>query len=75
MRPSTIVTLITAVVVALVSIAAAIFVYLDHNSGQFWFYWIAPLLAIGFAGMTANLVAQYFVKIGRLEIKGRPRAK
>ena len=44
-----------------------------RGSHRPWFYWIAPLLAIGFAGVMANLIAQYYVKVGRLEVKGRPR--
>ena len=75
MRPTTVATLVFANIVGLVALVLGIYVFADHSSGKLWFYWIAPLLAIGFAGMTANLVAQYFVKIGRLEIKGRPRAK
>jgi hypothetical protein len=72
-RPSTIVTLITAAVVAVVAVICAILAFVSRAGGRAWFYWIAPLLAIGFAGVMANLIAQYFVKIGKLEIKGRPR--
>jgi hypothetical protein len=72
-RPSTIVSLVTGVVVALTGLALGILVFVDRGSHRPWFYWIAPLLAIGFAGVMANLVAQYWVKIGRLETKGRPR--
>ena len=73
MRPSTIVSLVTGVVVALTGLVLGILVFVDRGSHRPWFYWIAPLLAIGFAGVMANLVATYWVKIGRLETKGRPR--
>ena len=73
MRPSTIVSLITAAVVAVVTVICAILAFVSRAGGRAWFYWIAPLLAIGFAGVMANLVAQYWVKLGKLETKGRPR--
>jgi hypothetical protein len=73
LRPSTIVSVITGVVVALAGLAFGILAFVERGSHRPWFYWISPLLAIGFAGMVANLIAQYFVKVGRLETKGRPR--
>jgi drug/metabolite transporter (DMT)-like permease len=73
LRPSTIVSLITGVVVALAGLALGILAFVERGSHRPWFYWIAPLLAIGFAGVMANLIAQYYVKVGRLEVKGRPR--
>jgi len=73
LRPSTIVSLITGVVVGLAALAFGILAFVDRGSHRPWFYWIAPLLVIGFAGVMANLIAQYYVKVGRLEVKGRPR--
>ena len=71
MRPSTIVTLITAGVVALVSIALAIFVFLDHDSGQFWFYWIAPILAFSFIMVVGMLSLGYARKVLLPRYRGR----
>ena len=73
MRASTIVSLITAGVVAIFAIAFGIYAFAERGSHRPWFYWIAPLLMIGLGGLMANLIAQYFVKVGRLEVKGRPR--
>ncbi len=73
MRPSTIVTMITAVVVGIVAVVCAILAFVSRAGHRPWFYWIAPLVAIGAAGAMANLLAEYYVKIGRIEAKGRPR--
>ncbi|HWS45599.1 MAG TPA: hypothetical protein VN636_07045 [Acidimicrobiia bacterium] len=73
MRSSTISMLIAGVLVGLGGIAIGIYVLLNHTGGKFWFYWIAPLLALGVGFVMLNLVVQYFVKVGRLELKGRPR--
>lgn len=74
MRPSVIMVIAAAVVVALGGAVLGIGVIADHSGGKFWFYWIAPLLALGFAGVLASLAAGYYVKVGRLEAKGRPRS-
>ena len=63
-----------AVVIALGGVALGIGVIFDHTGGKFWFYWIAPLLALGTAGLFAALAAGYWMKVGRLESKGRPRS-
>ena len=64
-----------AVLVALGGLALGIIVLVaDRQSGRPWFYWIAPLLAFGFAGMLIQLCVGYWVKVGRLETKGRPKA-
>jgi len=49
-------------------------VIFDHTGGKFWFYWIAPLLMIGLGGVIASLAVGYYVKVGRLESKGRRRS-
>jgi hypothetical protein len=72
-RASTISALIIGVVVGLVGLVLGIFVFADHTGGKLWFYWIAPLLAIGFFGVMAQLAVLYWIKVGRLETKGRPR--
>ncbi len=73
MRPSTITAIIFGVAVALAGLALGILAFVDRGHAKPWFYWIAPLLAIGFAGLMANLVVQYWLKVGRLEVKGRPK--
>jgi hypothetical protein len=45
--------------------------FVNRPGHRLWFYWIAPLLALGFAGMMINLVVGYWRKVGRLEMRGR----
>jgi hypothetical protein len=67
------VSIVTAVVVGALGLALGIYAFVERPHAKPWFFWIAPLLAIGFAGMMANLIANYYFKVGRLETKGRPR--
>jgi len=67
--------LTAAILVGLGGLALGIIVlFVDRQGGRPWFYWIAPLLAFGFAGMMIQLAVAYWVKVGRLETRGRPRA-
>jgi hypothetical protein len=70
-RPSTISTLIIANVLGLTALVLGIWVFADHTGGKLWFYWIAPLLVIGFFAVMAQLAVGYWLKVGRLETKGR----
>jgi hypothetical protein len=72
-RASTITALILGVLIGLGTLVVAVWVYADHSGGKLWFYWIAPLLAIGAFAILAQLAVMYWVKVGRLETKGRPR--
>jgi hypothetical protein len=62
------------VVFALAGIVLGIVVIFDHGGGLFWFYWIAPLLMLGLGGMLISLTIGYWLKVGRLAAKGRPRS-
>ena len=73
MRASTITTMIIGVAIGLVGLVLGIFVFADHSGHKLWFYWISPLLAIGFFTVMAQLAVGYWVKVGRLETKGRRR--
>ena len=74
MRPTRIMALIFGGILALGMLGLAIYIlFVNRPSGRLWFYWIAPLLALGFAGMMLNLAFQYWQRIGRLEARGRPR--
>jgi divalent metal cation (Fe/Co/Zn/Cd) transporter len=73
LRPSTIVSLITAAALGISGLVIGIMAFVNRGHGKPWYYWIAPLLAIGFCGVMANLMAQYWVKVGKLEVKGRPK--
>ena len=74
MRPSEIMVLTAGVIIALAGVALGLGVFFDHTGGKFWFYWIAPLLALGLGGMLISLSVGYWMKVGRLETKGRPRS-
>ena len=65
--------LIAGILVGIVGAVIAVWILFDHTGHKPWFYWIAPLLAIGFAFVMINLTVQYWMKVGRLEMKGRPK--
>ncbi len=73
MRATTISMIIAGLLVGLLGLGLGIYFFVERNGGKQWFFWIAPLLAIGFALWMLNLLVQYWVRVGRLETKGRPR--
>ena len=75
MRPTTIITLIAGVLVGLGALALAVWSLVDRDGGMFWFYWIAPLLVLGVGGMLVALAFCYWDKVGKLEVKGRPKSE
>jgi hypothetical protein len=74
-RPSVFLSLIGAIVFGLGTAAMAMFMYVDRNIAKPWHFWIAPLLALGAAAALIQLGVSYWVKVGRLETKGRPRSE
>jgi hypothetical protein len=64
-----------AIVFALGTAAIAVFMYVDRNHAKPWHFWIAPLLGLAAAGALIQLAVGYWVKVGRLETKGRPRSE
>ena len=74
MRPSEIMMLTLGVLIALAGLAMGIGVLFDHTGGFFWFYWIAPLLLVGVGGLLIQLSLGYWMKVGKLQTKGRPRS-
>ncbi len=74
LRPSEIMMLVLGVIIAVAGVVLGIYVIFDHSGGKFWFYWISPLLAIGLGGTLISLSLGYYMKVGRLETKGRPRS-
>ena len=75
MRPTTILSITGGIILALGGIALVVYMYVERNFAKPWHFWIAPLLALGFAGMFVQLAVMYWVKVGRLETKGRPRSE
>jgi len=74
LRPSTIVSLIAGVLIALGVFVAAVWQLVDRED-TFWFYWIAPLLVLGVGGILLMLAVQYWMRVGKLEVKGRPKSE
>jgi hypothetical protein len=72
-RPSHISTIVAAVIIGLGSLFLGIYALVERPDAKPWFYWTAPLLALGFAAIMAQLAVMYYLKVGRLEHKGRPR--
>jgi hypothetical protein len=71
-RPTRVLALTTGVLVGLGGLGLFVYImFVNRPSGRLWFYWIAPLLALGFAGMMIQLVVGYWLKVGRLEARGR----
>jgi uncharacterized membrane protein YcjF (UPF0283 family) len=73
-RPTTILSLLAGILIALAFVAWAVMLVVDRKGGYEWFYWAAPLLVLAFGGMLLNLTRQYWVRVGKLEVKGRPRS-
>jgi len=73
LRPSTISAIVVGVVIALGGATFGVLAFIGRGSHKPWFYWISPLLAIGFLAVMAQLVVMYWVKVGRLEVRGRPK--
>lgn len=73
MRTTTISAIILGIVLGLVGLVLGIYAFANRNGGKLWFFWVAPLLAIGFFAVMCQLAVTYWVKVGRLEVKGRPR--
>jgi hypothetical protein len=73
-RPSEYLLLPLGVVFALAGIVLGVYVIFNHGGGKFWFYWIAPLLMLGLGGILIMLTIGYWMKVGRLAAKGRPRS-
>ena len=73
MRATTISMLIAAALVGILGLVLGFYALFNRSGGKFWFFWIAPLLAIGFAGIMLKLIVGYWMEVGRLETKGRPR--
>jgi hypothetical protein len=72
-RASTIFAGIAAVGLGILGLVLGIYAFANRSGGKLWFFWIAPLLAIGFFAVMIQLVVAYWMKVGRLETKGRPR--
>ena len=75
MKPSEILGMAGAAVFAIGTAALAVFMYLDRNHAKPWHFWIAPILGLAAAASLVQLAVGYWIKVGRLETKGRPRSE
>jgi uncharacterized membrane protein YcjF (UPF0283 family) len=74
-RPTYISTLVVGVLVEIGVVVAAIgFWIAQSHHAKPWHYWIAPLLALQTAGILLQLVVGYWLRVGRVETRGRPRS-
>jgi hypothetical protein len=73
-KPSEILGMLGGVVLGLGVLALVVFMYVDRNMAKPWHFWIAPLLGIVAAASLVQLAVGYYLKVGRLETKGRPRS-
>ena len=73
MRAATVTAIIFGFILGLVGLVFGIHAFVARSGGKLWFFWIAPLLAIGFFTVIIQLAIGYWVKVGRLETKGRRR--
>jgi hypothetical protein len=74
-RPTTILSLIAGIIIALCAVLIGILAFVDRDGGKPWFFWAAPLLVLSFGGLMLNLTRQYWIRVGKLEVKGRPRSE
>ena len=75
MKPSEIMGMLGGIVLGLGVVALAVFMYVDRTHAKPWHFWIAPLLALLAAASLIQLAVGYWIKVGRLETKGRPRSE
>jgi hypothetical protein len=73
-RPTTILSLLAGILIAVACVAWGFMLFVERKGGYEWFYWAAPLLVLAFGGMLLNLTRQYWARVGKLEVKGRPRS-
>jgi hypothetical protein len=72
-RPTTILSLLTGLLIGVVGVASGVYLYAVRDRDYQWFFWLAPVLLLAFGFMMLNLLRQYWVRVGKLEVKGRPR--
>ena len=74
MRPTSVIALVAGLLAALAGGVLTVLVFASGEGGRPWHYWIAPVLSIGFVVLLLAIVGGYFVRVGRLELKGRHRS-
>lgn len=74
MRPSSIFWMVVALVDALGLAVVTFLLWVGADGGEKWHYWFAPILALQVVMLLALLAFGYWWKVGRLEMRGRPRS-
>ncbi len=72
MRPTTILSLLAGLLVAIVAVLTAITLFVDRTGGNLWFFWIAPLLVLGLRADDAQPAPAVLGEGRRLEVEGSP---
>ena len=75
MRPTSAIALVVGLLTALAGAVLTVLVFVGRDGGKPWHYWISPLLTVGFVALLLALAAGYYLRIGRLEMKGRQRGE
>ncbi len=75
MRPTSAISLAVGLLTAVVGGVLTVLAYTAGDGGKPWHFWIAPVLSAGFVALLLALAAGYYLRVGRLEMKGRPRGE
>jgi ABC-type branched-subunit amino acid transport system permease subunit len=73
-RPSTILSLVSAAVFAVGSTVFAVVAFVAHkdaDQGVKWHFWLAPILMLGIVACIIQVVGMYWMQVGRKEVRGR----
>jgi hypothetical protein len=74
-KPSEILGMLGGIVFGVGIVVMTVFMYVDRNMAKPWHFWIAPLLSLVVGATLIQLAVGYWMKVGRLEVKGRPRSE
>ena len=74
MRPTTILSLVSAAVFAVGSAVMAFVAFVVHKDadrGVDWHFWLAPILMLGIIACLFQVIGMYWLQVGRKEVRGR----
>ncbi len=76
MKPTTVLSLVSAVFFAAGSAAVSLWAFLAHKdaeTGVKWHYWLAPILMLGVVACLLQVAGMYWLQVGRKETSARRR--
>lgn len=77
-RPTTVLSIISAVIFAVGSAAVSFWAFVAHKdaeTGVKWHYWLAPILMLGVVACLLQLAGMYWLQVGRKETSPRRRGE